>query len=1050
MDQIQEILSSLSPEEQKAVLKILAEESLTGNSKSLNDVYNADYEEIPVDIDTFLESPEYLGGSTDNGRAIYPYWRNAYRKIIAEDKIEIALSGSIGSGKTTAAIYLMIYFFYKLMCLRNIRQYYQLEGNGPVCVAFLNNTIQLSKGVAYDKFMSTVANSPWFLERGEVRGTVNIRYKPKKNIEFIIGSSSDQIIGRDIFCLTGDTKIETEFGLKTLEELCGTFVRVYTFDGVSRCLSENSCTVLQTGLVTLLYHITLADGSIVRCTGNHRFMNTSDIYVEAQSITAGMCLLSANNDIIRVNNVEIVNYDEPVKVYDVINAKPYHNFIIETSSNSVISHNCAIMDELNFSKGADIQFEKNKVLETYNACFGRIKNRFTVNGRCQGRIFMVSSKKTEYDFLNQYIEKKLSSKEDAKNLFVADAKAFEVKPKGSYSGRMFRVAVGGSNLPSKIPEDNETTEELLHQGYEVYDVPVELRGDFELDINRFIADHLGIAVSEVLKFIPYNKLSACYKEIESPFVQEVMEANLDDNIPIRNYFRPEMVPEEIYRKPICIHLDTSGGKGDNCGCSAVAAMGYVDRNRYSAETGNTETTKQMLFRQVFTVGFSARKQSELSFQKVIDFLWYLKYELGWHIVYVSTDGYMGQFLRQQIAASVMDSKSVDYVSLDRTPDGYRAFQTILAEQRLALRQQQLLESEIIRLEQNNVTGKVDHPPIDGCFTGDTLIPLVDGRELSILQLKHEYECGIINHVYTCNEKTRRVEPRAIIKVSRTKTAPVVTLTINSGHDHNVVKCTPEHKFMLINGNYKNACQLTREDKLMPLVRIRPESHFEPLCMYLDNKSNKLCVESDNFRKVKAETHFTHRDNNLCNNTPYNLKVSSTKLYRREVSSALGYKDRLLSIAEIQEEVGKLKDKYSKYASDHSICFVERIERSTELVDVYDISVSGTPNFAICAGVFVHNSKDLADSLAGAVWNAMKHENDLQSNGEGLLDMVIDNNDYSIKPSMTYKMMPGATPQNDSDNSVNDNSTTAQHHNVVTHYEVEPEEDIWDPGEGIIW
>lgn len=82
---------------------------------------------------------------------------------------------------------------------------------------------------------------------------------------------------------------------------------------------------MQTGLVTLLYHITLSDGSVIRCTGNHRFMTTSYIYVEAQSITAGMRLLSANNDIIKVNNVEIVNYDEPVKVYDVIDVKPHHN-----------------------------------------------------------------------------------------------------------------------------------------------------------------------------------------------------------------------------------------------------------------------------------------------------------------------------------------------------------------------------------------------------------------------------------------------------------------------------------------------------------------------------------------------------------------------------------------------------------------------------------------------------------------------------------------------------------------------------------------------------
>lgn len=1021
---------------------------------------------------------------------------------------------------TTAAIYLMIYFFYKLMCLRNIRQYYQLEGNGPVCIAFLNNTLQLSKGVAYDKFMSTVANSPWFLERGEVRGTVNIRYKPKKNIEFIIGSSSDQIIGRDIFCLTGDTEIETIDGYKTLEDICGNYTRVYTFDGVDKRLSDNCCSVMQTGEVNMLYHITLSDGTILKCTGNHRFLMFNSVYIDAQHMLVGMHLITSDMNVIKIDNIEVVTYDEPVKVYDVIDVKPYHNFIIKTNSTSVVSHNCAIMDELNFcisgdsvvvgnsgshridkfkdsqifgydadndcilsashhgsqptayvdsyleikledntvlkcshnhkfmladstykeaqylttddelkavnpygyvflatctatgkryvgqnqgsfqrfyvgsgksvkndirrygiksfsveilewamsadfldsieayylrssgleragkrnyskcvdkrpsacrirsiqevnkplqlydvvdvqyvnnflvannsggyivshnSKGADIQFEKNKVLETYNACFGRIKNRFTVNGRCQGRIFMVSSKKTEYDFLNQYIEKKLQSKEDAKNLYVADAKAFEVKPRGSYSGRMFRVAVGGSNLPSKIPEDNETTEELIHQGYEVYDVPVELRGDFELDINRFIADHLGIAVSEVIKFMPYNKIAACYKEITNPFPEEVIYANLSDNDAIKNHFRPELVPESISSRPMFIHLDTSGGKGDRCGISSVACMGYVNRNRYSEETGNEETTKQMLYRHVFSVGLDAVKTSEISFQKIVDFLWYLKFQLGWNIKAVSTDGYMGQFLRQQIAAAGFSE--VNYVSLDRSPEGYLALQSIFAENRIALIQLKLLETELVRLERNNMTGKIDHPPIDGCFVGDTQVITKNGvatlRDLSQMsELPEILTYDGTNFVFDIP-----------LKVWKTKDA-FETLKIYTS-DNRVMQCTLAHKIMKSDGTWCEARNLKHIDTL----------------------------------------------------------------------KALG---------------GAVKIKEIEYVLQPNA------------IPVYDIHMSHNHNFALSNGVVVHNSKDIADSLAGAVFNALQHEKELQLGNEDLVDMVLDNNKvFGTKPS----------------------------------------------------
>lgn len=39
----------------------------------------------------------------------------------------------------------------------------------------------------------------------------------------------------------------------------------------------------------------------------------------------------------------------------------------------------------------------------------------------------------------------------------------------------------------------------------------------------------------------------------------------------------------------------------------------------------------------------------------------------------------------------------------------------------------------------------------------------------------------------------------------------------------------------------------------------------------------------------------------------------------------------------------------------------------EPVPVYDITVHGTENFKLANGPFVHNSKDIADGLAGVVY-----------------------------------------------------------------------------------
>ena len=69
-------LSNLSEEEKKVALEALKQIAISGSSEILNDLQYADFDEIPVDIDTFMHDPKYLGrGLTDpEGRfTVFPY-----------------------------------------------------------------------------------------------------------------------------------------------------------------------------------------------------------------------------------------------------------------------------------------------------------------------------------------------------------------------------------------------------------------------------------------------------------------------------------------------------------------------------------------------------------------------------------------------------------------------------------------------------------------------------------------------------------------------------------------------------------------------------------------------------------------------------------------------------------------------------------------------------------------------------------------------------------------------------------------------------------------
>ena len=76
-------ITSLTTDEQEKVKEILNEINTKGKSDTLDDLYYDgksdtlddlyydDYEEIPVDINTFLDNPLYLGNYTNNGKDIY-------------------------------------------------------------------------------------------------------------------------------------------------------------------------------------------------------------------------------------------------------------------------------------------------------------------------------------------------------------------------------------------------------------------------------------------------------------------------------------------------------------------------------------------------------------------------------------------------------------------------------------------------------------------------------------------------------------------------------------------------------------------------------------------------------------------------------------------------------------------------------------------------------------------------------------------------------------------------------------------------------------------
>lgn len=89
------------------------------------------YAHLPVDIQTFIESPEFLA----EGEAIYPAVMDVLREINSGEYVEAVLTGAIGTGKTTIALLTTAYQLHVLSCLRDPHAHFGLDPASEIVFA---------------------------------------------------------------------------------------------------------------------------------------------------------------------------------------------------------------------------------------------------------------------------------------------------------------------------------------------------------------------------------------------------------------------------------------------------------------------------------------------------------------------------------------------------------------------------------------------------------------------------------------------------------------------------------------------------------------------------------------------------------------------------------------------------------------------------------------------------------------------------------------------------------------------------------------------------
>lgn len=200
----------------------------------------------------------------------------------------------------------------------------------------------------------------------------------------------------------------------------------------------------------------------------------------------------------------------------------------------------------------------------------------------------------------------------------------------------------------------------------------------------------------------------------------------------------------------------------------------------------------------------------------------------------------------------------------------------------------------------------------GCFRGDTRIPLLSGTQMSLRDMA---EAGGFWWVYSLDSTGQIVHGKALALKTR-EDAELMRIVVSGGDE---IICTPDHQFMLNDGTYREARDLRFNESLMPLYR--------------------RWQTRDGYESEKPE-HFRE-------------SVAGNGQRGAPVHTALNTSPRPGDECEhvADNPAAPRWHKSREHGHNHKVISAEHI---TERADVYCLQVEAHHNFALAAGVFVHN------------------------------------------------------------------------------------------------
>lgn len=552
------------------------------------------YDERPVDIDTFIEDPDFLGehllDEKTGNNIIFEFWREKLRQIYPSPFYnrysEVLVMLGIGNGKSTISNISCLYEIYRLLCLKNPQSYHRLMKSTIITFVVFSAKKYIAENVNWPQLKQAFEDSPWFC-------------------------TNCPIVNED--------------------------------DGKKVALDKDNCVTLPKGLAIQL------------------------------------------------------------------GSKEDH-----TLGRAVI---WGVVDEANFQNNTSMQ-----AFNSYNAISQRRTSRFKHGKNVPGVLWIVSSPKSDLDFVAQRME---SQKNIPTTLIIKDIPSWEIKVDPTRSGETFKLFIGDNTRDPQIIGPTDNVEDFSPT--KVLDVPIEFRVNFEQDLVKAIMDIAGRScVSDFALFPNASQLMGVCNVPHRAFsnVIYVSQNGPDEIVDFvdRDYFRnlPHLSSNRF------IHVDVSF-KYDRLGIASTYSipinvpekpkltqeeeygMGYADlfaeqrfEKTLNQEDGHTMEGDRMYITEFVYYVHPKSKGEEISQAKVIKFLQWLKAQ-GMPVASVSVDAAARGLFEQ----TLRNDFNVMRVSVDASKDAYYTLKRLISDSRIIIPNNPVLIKELRELR--DMGRKIDHP-----------------------------------------------------------------------------------------------------------------------------------------------------------------------------------------------------------------------------------------------------------------------------------------------------------------------------------------------------